>query len=290
MTNNQLSEVKEYIIDTEFVSTAKNKLHFLEIAMLNPETNVISDFHFDIKLNNWEQNYIKRATAGKYGKRTQEVFKSVEKLYSGNFKHERIKNICEINSCDYQYERLNHISLVDELNSPCMLYAWDTSSDKKLITEFEHDLIEFIDVQSIWIRRFGGNQLSLSNAYKHVLFNTNRLDEQNLIDIAHFACVDILMLKEVIDFTKNHDKKLKPIPMLQEARDRQIFENYELIEAWNEKLESLQNHLKIETNEEIINKINSKIKKLEKKIRSKKLANNKLYKQQVYDTPWWTRD
>ncbi len=285
-----MNEVQEYIIDTEFVSTAKNKLHFLEIAMLNPKTNTISDFHFDIQLNSWEQNYIKRATAGKYGKRTQEVFKSVEKLYSGNFKHERIKTICELNSCDYEYERLQHISAVEVLNSPCMLYAWDTSSDKKLISEFDHEFIEFIDVQSIWIRRFGGNQLSLSNAYKHVLFNTNRMDEQNLIDIAHFACVDILMLKEVIDFTKNHEKKLKPIPVLQEVRDRQILENEDLIKAWKEKLDSLNNHLQIETNKEVILKINNKIIKLEKKISAKKLANSKLYRQTVYESPWWKKD
>lgn len=279
--------MQEFIIDTEFVSTQKNKFHYLEIAMLDPETNMISDYHFDVKLNKWEQNYIKRASAGKYGKRTQEVFKSVNKLYSGEFKVNRVANICNNLDLDYYYERLEHISNVETLKQPCMLYAWDTSSDCKIDAEFDHDNLEFIDVQNIWIRRFGGNQLSLTNAYKAVLFNTNRFDEKNLIETAHFACVDVLMLKEVIEFTKTFDQKLQAIPILRAERDKKILDNNELIKNWNDKIASLKQHLEIETNELIILKIRAKIKKIEKKINHKKLTNSQLLKQVVYEEAWW---
>lgn len=279
--------MQEFIIDTEFVSTQKDKYHYLEIAMLDPNCNDIYDYHFNIKLNNWEQNYIKRATSGKYGKRTQEVFKSVEKLYNGSFKAQRIEKICQRNNVKYKFKRMEHIKNVDVLKNPCTLYAWDTSSDQKIKAEFDHDEIEFIDVQSIWIRRFGGNQLSLSNAYKYVLFNTNRRDTKNLIEVAHFACVDVLMLKEVIEFTKTFDKQLMQIPILKSVRDQKINELQVLIENWSEKIESLKRHLIIETNPELIENINNKIYKLEQKIATKKNVVCDLKEHPVYEQAWW---
>ncbi len=279
--------MKEYIIDTEFVSTQKDVLHYLEIAMLNYESKEIFDFHFNVKLNNRDKSYIKRASSGKYGIRTQQVFKSVEKLYSGSFRIGQARNLCQKLGYKYYYERLEHISKVDLLDEDCVLYAWDTSSDKKVVDEFEHDKITFIDVQNMWIRKFGGNQLSLTNAYKHVLYNLNLKDFQNLIDSAHYACIDVLMLNVVIDFIKTFEGELRPIPILSYERNKKIEDNLELINSWNTNLTNLISHLEIETNPDIIKNIAEKRISISKKIKRKEIENKKLASYPVYERPWW---
>lgn len=279
--------MKEYIIDTEFIRTYKNEIHFLEIAMLCLNDQIIYDYHFDVKLNPRDKSHIKRATSGKYGQKTQKVFETVKILLDGSFEIQKMNKLCEQNHLGYNCIKLDHLKNVKILNEKCILYAWDTSNDKCIMDVFKEGNLDFIDVQFMWQKRFGGPKLSLINAYKYVLYNMNLIDEKNLIENAHFASGDVLMLKSIIDFIRDFNDKLKPIPMLKEVRDKEVAVNNLLINKWETNIDEMDEKLLVEDDETTIKQINKQKKRLFKKKMHKEYTNQNLLKYPVYTNPWW---
>lgn len=279
--------MRKLLIDTEFIRATKERVHFIEVALLDIETNKIIDYHFDAKLNNWENRYFTRALNGHYGKRTQAVFEAVDVLYSGKFDTELVDQFCMKNKFDYSFSKLRHVRALEPLLSNCELYAWDISNDKDLFKQIAPTNFELIDVQQKWKQRFGGNQLSLIDAYKHVLFNCGNRDSKNLIEYAHYACCDVMLLEKVINFIDTHEGELFPIPVMKSVRDKKIIEHENNISRWKQNIIELNEMI---DNTILVDEMQSLSKKLvRQKQKISRASDNKqrLYNVDVYEQPWW---
>lgn len=279
--------MKKYIMDTEFIRATKDRVHFIEVALLDTENDTIFDYHFDAKLNNWEHRYFTRALDGHYGSRTKAVFEAVDVLYSGKFNRRFIRDFCSNNKCEYIYDKLSTVNKLDPILENAMLYAWDISNDKDLFKIIDPGNYQLIDVQAMWKSKFKGNQLSLIDAYKHVIYNNQSGDVNNLIDYAHYACCDVMLLSKVITFINTFEGKLKPIPIHVDARDKKLAGNNENIVRWKQSIVELSSQL--ETCEEpmLLAELSRKVIKQKKKIAGASKRNDILNSLEVYEIPWW---
>lgn len=279
--------MRKYLIDTEFIRATKDRVHFIEVAMLSLEENKIVDFHLDANLNNWEHRYFTRAVSGHYGERTQKVFEAVEVLYSGMFNKNFVDSFCREHGINYKYRKLNNIhQLLPHLDN-AMLYAWDISNDKDLFKIIKPANVQLVDVQAMWREKFQGNQLSLIDAYKTVIYNQDGKDTKKLIDYAHYACCDVMLLEHVINFIISHEGKLKPIPVEARVRDQKVEMNNLNIEKWIAQLEQFDLFLSTSQAPEELQEVSRKLIRTKRKIASAQKRNTKLMKLETYVTKWW---
>ncbi len=279
--------MRKLLIDTEFIRATKERVHFIEVALLDIETNQITDYHFDAKLNNWEHRYFTRALNGHYGSRTQAVFEAVDALHSGKFDTELVDQFCMKNKFDYSFNKLRNVRALEPLLSNCELYAWDISNDKDLFKQIAPTNFELIDVQQKWKQRFGGNQLSLIDAYKHTLYNCGTRDHKNLIEYAHYACCDVMLLEKVINFIETHEGELFPIPVMKSIRDKKIVEHETNISRWKQNIVELNELI---DNTSLADEMQSLSRKLiRQKQKISRASDNKQHLQNadVYEQPWW---
>lgn len=279
--------MRKLLIDTEFIRATKERVHFIEVALLDVETGKVVDYHFDAKLNNWEHRYFTRALNGHYGVRTQAVFEAVNALYSGEFDTELVDQFCMKNKFDYSYKKMRHVKALEPVLSNCELYAWDISNDKDLFKQITPNNFELIDVQQKWKQKFGGNQLSLIDAYKHTLYNSGHKDFRNLIEYAHYACCDVMLLEKVMSFIENHEGELFPIPVMKSVRDKKVIEHENNIVRWKQNIEELNQLIDNAIESDEMQLLSKKLVRHKQKI--SKASNNKerLLNVNVYEQPWW---
>lgn len=279
--------MKKYLMDTEFIRATKDRVHFIEVALLDIENDTIFDYHFDARLNNWEHRYFTRALNGHYGPRTKAVFEAVDVLHSGKFNRRFVRDFCSNNEHEYIYDKLSTVNKLDPILENTMLYAWDISNDKDLFKIINPGNYQLIDVQAMWKSKFNGNQLSLIDAYKHVLFNNQCGDEKNLIDYAHYACCDVMLLAEVIDFINTFEGELKPIPIHIDVRNKKMAGNDENIIRWKQSIVDLLTQLEACDEQTLLTELSRKLIKQKKKIASASKRNDMLNSLEVYENPWW---
>lgn len=274
-------------MDTEFIRATKDRVHFIEVALFDVKQSQIIDFHMPARLNNWEHRYFTRALNGHYGKRTQAVFEAVDVLYSGKFNRRLVTNFCAKSGVEYNYNKLRDVQqLTPELNNS-ILYAWDISNDKDLFEIILVDNCQLVDVQAMWREKFGGNQLSLIDAYKHVLYNKQISDYNDLISYAHYACCDVMLLNEVVTFIETWNQQLLPIPLEREVRDVKITEIESNVNRWKQSIVDLNKELEITTDNDLLIKLSRKQINHKKKIARSLKAIEALQNRKVYEQPWW---
>lgn len=279
--------MRSYLIDTEFIRATKDRVHFIEVALLCLEEMEIIDFHLEANLNRWEHRYFTRAVEGHYGERTQKVFEAVNVLFSGNFNRKFISEFCHYQRVKYNYKKLSNVhQLVPHLENT-MLYAWDISNDKDLFNIITLSNVQLVDVQAMWREKFQGNQLSLIDAYKTVIYNQDGKDVQNLIEYAHYACCDVLLLSHVIDFINCYDGELKPIPVEMSVRDKKLETNNLNIEMWITQIDQFEQVLSTSQDAEELHEISRKLIRTKRKIAAAQARNSKLMKLETYVTKWW---
>lgn len=279
--------MKKYLIDTEFIRASKTRVHFLEIALLETTGNKILDFHLNANLNRWEKRYFSRATSGMYGEQTQSVFQAVEIIYLGRFNQKLAANITTKLGYDYHHKKLKTLNeIIPDLENS-MLYCWDFSNDKELFNIIDVNNVNMVDVQAMWNAKFEGSQLSLINAYKHALYNLNIKDQEHLIESAHFAYCDVLLLKVVVNFIETYNQELKPIPMHVTEKEHKLTQLNSNIENLKCQITDLENELNQANDKEQQTVIAKKLVRVKKRIsdsqkRLEIVANTKVYKE-----PWW---
>lgn len=279
--------MKKYIMDTEFIRASKDRVHFIEVALYDVEKKRIIDFHINARLNSWERRYISRVLNGDFGERAQKVFEAVDVLHSGKFNRRNVSNFCVSENIQYEYQKLASVHEVEPKLANSILYAWDISNDKELFGIINVENYQLVDVQAMWRAKFGGNQLSLIDAYKHVLYNLQMVDKRNLIVNAHFACCDVLLLTVVIQFIENYDDQLKVIPIEKTVRDKKVNEVATNIERWKQSLHDINQLLETTTDgDELIKLSQKQIRNKRKIAKGSKLIEN-LNHAEVYELPWW---
>lgn len=274
-------------MDTEFIRATKERVHFIEVALFDIENMTINDYHIDARLNGWEHRYFTRALNGHYGERTQAVFEAVDVLRSGKFNRRLVNDFCIMNDIDYKYGKLNDVYQLEQPLENSMLYAWDISNDKDLFEIINVEDVELIDVQALWKEKFGGNQLSLIDAYKHVLFNTKTQDDNQLIEYAHYACCDVMLLNVVVKFIETYTGELKTIPVERTVRDKKLVETKDNIERWKQSLVDIDRNLSEVTDNDELIKLSKKQIRQKKKIAKASKNVQKLELVEVYEMPWW---
>ncbi len=279
--------MQKFLIDTEFIRATKDRVHFIEIAMLDKVTNQIKDFHFDARLNSWEHRYFTRALNGHYGKRTQAVFEAVDTLHSGKFNRRFVADFCHQHDYQYEYSKLPNIHEVVPNLKDSMLYAWDISNDKDLFKIITVENYQLVDVQAMWRQKFGGNQLSLIDAYKHVLFNLGQKDTKNLIAYAHYACCDVMLLDIVVDFIESYESTLQVIPVERSIRDKKIIDNNINIQKWIDTSDEINLLMQACSDPEMLTEHSRKLIRFKKKIAAASKRNAILEQTNVYEIPWW---
>ncbi len=279
--------MKKYLIDTEFIRATKDRVHFIEISLLDPGTSSIIDFHLDAKLNNWENRYFQRALSGHYGPRTQKVFEAVNVLHSGKFDKDYVSNFCNKQDYDYTYLEIDYEQKIVPMIENAELYAWDISNDKDLFGKIKANNVVLKDVQALWRERFGGSQLSLVDAYKHVLHNNGKRDTRNLIEYAHYACCDVMLLDVVMQFIEEYEHELFPIPVERNVINKKIADTNANIAKWKEQIIEINELMtNVDETEELAN-LSRKLVRTKRKIDAadKKIAN--FLNLDVYEKPWW---
>ncbi len=279
--------MNEYIIDTEFIRASKERVHFLEVALYEPQSEVVHDYHFDVHLNSWEKKYFHRAVNGFYGIRTQIVFNAVNDLYNGVFDQHKMKQMCSQIGCAYKYKHFCSIDVLNDKLNKTVLYAWDISNDVMLQTALPSCEFTLVDVQKQWTKRYGVKQMSLSDAYKHVLYNLHLKDDDKLIENAHFASIDVLMLSRVIDFLKMDVKQLQAIPIEANILANKKANNTKVMDECLLKCQRLNEQLANSKDYNEQQKISDKLVKLKRSLASASRRNEKLDKLEVYDVKWW---
>lgn len=281
--------MNKYLMDTEFIRATKERVHFIEVALFDVESSQIIDFHMNARLNNWEHRYFTRALNGHYGKRTQAVFEAVDVLHSGKFNRRLVTNFCAKSGVEYKYNKLNDVhQLVPDL-SDSILYAWDISNDKDLFKIINVNNCQLVDVQVMWREKFGGKQLSLIDAYKHVLYNKQINDEHDLISYAHYACCDVMLLNQVVNFIESWSEQVNSIPIERSVRDTKIMEIETNISRWKKNVLDLNHELEITTDNDLLMKLSRKQINDKKKISKALKAIESLQKHKVYEQPWWCK-
>lgn len=279
--------MNKYIMDTEFIRASKDRVHFIEVALYEAESKKIIDFHISARLNGWERRYISRVLDGNYGERAQKVFEAVDVLHSGKFNRRGVYNFCLSENIDYDYQKLSSVYDLEDKLANSILYAWDISNDKELFEIINVENYQLVDVQAMWRAKFGGNQLSLIDAYKHVLYNMKIEDTRNLIANAHFACCDVLLLTEVIKFIEEYDEQLVTIPIDKTVRDKKVVEVKNNIERWKQALVEINQSLESTTdNDQLIKLSQKQIRNKRKIAKGSKIIEN-LLEAEVYVNPWW---
>lgn len=279
--------MRKYLMDTEFIRATKERVHFIEVALHDLENGVIYDYHLDARLNSWEHRYFTRALNGHYGPRTKAVFEAVDVLHSGKFNRRFVREFCSQSKIEYQYEKLSTIEYLIPVLKNSMLYAWDISNDKDLFEIISPDNYQLIDVQAMWKSKYGGNQLSLIDAYKHVMYNLQIEDDRNLIEYAHYACCDVMLLAEVIDFIENFDQQLDAIPIHIDVRDKKIQANLDSIVSWKQSINDISEQLEKCVDNQKLTELSRKLIRQKKKIAKATKRNQVLMKADVYTNPWW---
>ncbi len=279
--------MKKYLIDTEFIRATKDRVHFIEISLLDPSTSSIIDFHLDAKLNNWENRYFQRALSGHYGARTQKVFEAVNVLHSGKFDKDYVSVFCNKQDYDYTYLEIDYEQKIVPMIENAELYAWDISNDKDLFGKIKTNNVVLKDVQALWRERFGGNQLSLVDAYKHVLHNTGKRDTRNLIEYAHYACCDVMLLDVVMQFIEEYEYELFPIPVERNVISKKIADTNSNIAKWKEQITEINEQMADVADEEALANLSRKLVRTKRKIAAadKRIAN--FLSLDVYEKPWW---
>lgn len=274
-------------MDTEFIRASKDRVHFIEVALYEVEKKRIIDFHMDARLNNWERRYISRVLNGAYGERAKKVFEAVDVLHSGKFNRRRVKHFCTNENIQYDYQKLPGVHELEPKLANSILYAWDISNDKELFGIIDVENYQLVDVQAMWRAKFGGNQLSLIDAYKHVLYNLKQTDDRNLMENAHYACCDVLLLTEVINFIEEHNEQLILIPMEKVVRDKKVADVENNITRWKQSLTDIDQQLETTTDSDQLIKLSQKQIRNKRKIAKGAKQIEKLLQFEVYDQPWW---
>lgn len=274
-------------MDTEFIRATKERVHFIEVALFDIENITINDYHIDARLNGWEHRYFTRALNGHYGERTQAVFEAVDVLHSGKFNRRLVNDFCKRNDIDYKYSKLRDVYQLEAPLEDSILYAWDVSNDKDLFEIINVENVQLVDVQALWKEKFGGNQLSLIDAYKHVLFNKKIQDENRLIEYAHYACCDVMLLNRVVKFIETYTGELKVIPVEKSVRDKKLAENADNIDRWKQSLIDIDKNLEQATDSDELIKLSKKQIRQKKKIAKASRNMQKLELVEVYEVPWW---
>lgn len=277
----------EYIIDTEFIRVSKEKIHFIEVALLDVKNSCIMDYHLDTHLNGWEYKYMSRAIKGHYGKSMQATFKSIETMYSGNFNYEYANEICLQNDLEYKYIKLSNENKLKSILSDSKFFVWDQSNDKELFSRLKIEDSLLIDAQVLWQKKFQTGQISLVDAYKHTLYNMNKKDELNLIEKSHYACCDVMILHKVLDFIDSFIGELKPIPLNEEIRDEKIFKNNQTINEVKQKILRLNDELKVCNEIKECEKLSIKLIKSKKYLTYLEKENERLSNIDTYNQKWW---
>lgn len=279
--------MNKYLLDTEFIRASKERVHFLEVALLEVDGEQMIDFHLNARLNNWEQKYFDRGLWGRYGKRTKEVFEAVDVLYSNRFDFDYIGVLCNKLSIDYKSQKLRRVRQLEETLENSILYAWDCSNDIELFKQVKLDNYELIDVQNLWRAKFGGNQLSLINAYKTMLYNLESKDKFNLIDNAHYACCDVMMLKYVLKFINEYAGNLKIIPIHIDEKEKKLSDLEERREFLMNAHIDIENELNSTIDQDVARELSIKL--IRNKRKQAKCSNQikKLTMLDVYELPWW---
>ncbi|WOO86919.1 hypothetical protein RZE82_07310 [Mollicutes bacterium LVI A0039] len=279
--------MKKYLIDTEFIRATKDRVHFIEVALLDQDSNQIIDFHIDAKLNGWEKKYFTRALSGHYGERTKQVFEAVDVIYSGRFPATRAQSICQHLSYDYQYKRVDHADKLIRPLANTMLFGWDISNDKELFNVISPRNVQLVDVQAMWRLKFGGKQLSLIDAYKYAIYNQNQRDSRKLIEYAHFACCDVLLLEVVMNFIETYSEEIDEIPIEKQVRDKKLDDIEQNVKRWKQQEANLISEIEAEIDEQLHVDMQRKLVRLSRKIESAKHRNEALMSLNVYEKPWW---
>lgn len=280
--------MKKYLMDTEFIRATKDRVHFIEVALLDVESAEIVDFHMDARLNNWEHRYFTRALNGHYGKRTQAVFEAVDVIHSGKFNRRLVTAFCAKNQIKYNYQKLPDVHKLIPTLENSILYAWDISNDKDLFGIINVDNMQLVDVQAMWREKFGGNQLSLIDAYKHVLFNQQQIDQHDLMSYAHYACCDVILLDKVVAFIEQWDQPVVPIPIERSVRDAKVNDIESNILRWKQVITELNTQLEMTIDNDLLVKLSRKQINHKKKIARATKTMQLLENHEVYETPWWT--
>lgn len=279
--------MNNYLIDTEFIRATKDRVHFIEVAILDSQKKEIIDFHMDATLNKWEHRYFTRALNGHYGPRTKKVFEAVNVLYSGSFNRQTITDFCLNNQLAYNYKKIGSVyGLIPTLENS-NLYAWDISNDKDLFKIINPRNVNLIDVQAMWREKFKGNQLSLVDAYKHVLYNTGKTDVKKLIDYAHYACCDVVLLDDVISFIADYEGTIKPIPIEECVRDKKIADTTQNINKWLAQVVEFEQSLAVELDQEVLADLSLKLIRTKRKISNATKRNQQMLEISTYQSPWW---
>ncbi len=279
--------MKTYLIDTEFIRASKERVHFIEVACLDLETKVMYDYHFPPNLNNWERKYFDRALSGYYGERTTKVFEAVNDLVNGNFDSEYVSDLCNIRNVEYECHQRRKVKNISRFLSNTRLLAWDTSNDRELLKQIDSINIELVDVQSLWVKKFGGRQIALGDAYKHVLYNQGLKDTDDLLVNAHYACADVLLLESVYNFILNYECELLQIPIYYKERDVQVEKNKNHIDNWLQAIKSLEEEMANCLDQEVLKKASKKIIRCKQKIAGANKRNQLLLEREVYENKWW---
>ncbi len=279
--------MKKYLIDTEFIRATKERVHFLEISLLDPKNSNIIDFHLDAQLNNWEHRYFTRALNGHYGPRTQNVFEAVNVLHSGKFDKEYVSVFCNKQDYDYTYLEVEHEQKIVPMIEDSILYAWDISNDKELFNKIKTRNVILEDVQVIWRKRFGGNQLSLVDAYKHVLYNMGKRDNRNLIEYAHYACCDVMLLDIVMTFIDEYEHDLVPIPIEKKEVAKKIAANNLNVANWKNQINQISDEMITTECEESLGNLSKKLVRVKRKIAAANKRNENFASMTIYEKPWW---
>lgn len=279
--------MRKFLMDTEFIRATKERVHFIEVALFDVDNQQIVDYHMSARLNNWEHRYFTRALNGYYGERTKAVFEAVDVLHSGRFNRRLVNNFCQKSNIGYKYDKLCDVYQLEPKLENSVLYAWDISNDKDLFKIINVNNIQLVDVQAMWKEKFGGNQLSLIDAYKHVLFNSGMSDANDLISYAHYACCDVMLLEMVVEFIENYTSELAPIPVDRSVRDHKLAEVEANIIRWKQSLIDINSRLEtVFENDELI-KLSKKQIRQKKKIARAAKSIETLRAVEVYETPWW---
>lgn len=279
--------MKKYLLDTEFIRASKERVHFLEVALLEVDGNQMIDLHLNARLNNWEQKYFNRGLWGYYGERTKAVFEAVDVLYSNKFDFDYIGTLCNKLSIDYAPKKLRRVKEFETTLDNSILYAWDCSNDIELFKQVKLSNHELIDVQHLWRTKFGGNQLSLINAYKTMLYNLEAKDKFNLIDNAHYACCDVMMLKHVLKFIDEYEGSLRVIPVHIDEKEKKLSNLNERREFLMSTHVKIENELNTNCDQDVARELSIKLIKNKRKQSKCSEQIKKLTMLEVYELPWW---
>ncbi len=267
--------MSKFYLDTEFIFFIKDKCNFVQVSVLNPYDDVILDYHLKPGLYKFEKSRIQKALSGAYGESSQKAIQSVMDIYNGKY------NIDMSSLFNGEYKKINikMNDLKNELNQDTY-YVWDKSSDKYL---FANTHVEVIDIQKRWEEKFGIKSMSLSNAYLTTLYNMGLKDVDNLHDNAHFACVDVLMLKYVDEFIETFEGDLKLAPISIQEYDNKLLKLNDDLNFVLNKIDELKN------TKDQIDEI--EYTKLSDKFNNRLYAINKKHKQltklETYKAKWW---